>query len=159
MTHVLTVSWMNTGDAELLAKSDLEDWKKCYATDLAHIAALALPHHGSDKNSGEPLQALCPNASLLAHASAKRGKRPGANVTLAADERLCCVTEHFDAAANMFSFSHEFVPVERVANPPKKSACLRWHPKQRAYRVFRLCYHRYRSERAFGFWRGTAAGD
>lgn len=96
------VSWMNTGDAELLAKLDLEDWKSCYAADLAHVAALALPHHGSDKNSGEPLQALCPIASLLAHVSAKRGKHPGANVTLAADERLCCVTEHFDTAANMY---------------------------------------------------------
>ena len=43
------------------------------------------------------------------------------------------------------------------ANLPKKSADLRWHPEQRAYRVFRLCCHRYRSERAFGFWRGSAA--
>jgi hypothetical protein len=43
------------------------------------------------------------------------------------------------------------------ANLPKQSAGLRWHPEQRAYRMFRLCYHRYRSERAFGFWRGLAA--
>lgn len=34
---------------------------------------------------------------------------------------------------------------------PQQSASLRWHPEQRAYRVFWLCYHRCRSERAFGF--------
>ncbi|WP_197021960.1 hypothetical protein [Sulfitobacter sp. 20_GPM-1509m] len=90
-----------TGDAELLTEPDLENWKSCYAADLAHVDALALPHHGSDKNSGDPLQALCPIASLLAHVSAKRSIHPGANVTLAADERLCCVTRHFDTAANM----------------------------------------------------------
>mgnify|MGYP003624113188 FL=1 len=63
---------MNTGDAELLTEPDLEDWKSCHTADLAHVAALALPHHGSAKNSGDPLQALCPIASLLAHARGRR---------------------------------------------------------------------------------------
>jgi hypothetical protein len=32
-------------------------------------------------------------------------------------------------------------------------------PEQRAYRVFCLCFHRYRSDRSIGFWQGSAAED
>jgi hypothetical protein len=57
---------MNTGDAELLAIPVPEDWQTCYEFDLAKVATLAFPHHESDKNSEDSLQALCPVVSLLA---------------------------------------------------------------------------------------------
>lgn len=93
--------WINTGDAELLASSDLADWEKCYSSFLDRIAVLALPHHGSDRNSNEALQKLFPKASFLAHVKSGNGKHPGAVVTLKAGQRLCCVTEKQNTTAHM----------------------------------------------------------
>jgi hypothetical protein len=62
---------------------------------------LALPHHGSDLNSGAAFSALCPNAALVAHVKAKRGKHPGPKVTIAADKRLVLVTDDDRTAARM----------------------------------------------------------
>jgi hypothetical protein len=86
-------AWMNTGDAELLAPGDLADWRNCYSAHLAAVRVLALPHHGSDKNSDGNLQALCPDAVLTAHAKSTSKKHPGPDVSLAAGGRLTCVTK------------------------------------------------------------------
>lgn len=96
-----TFGWMNTGDAELLNDVDLKDWEKSYIAELSNIKALALPHHGSDLNSGAAFSALCPNAALIAHVKAKRGKHPGPKVTIAADKRLVLVTDDDRTAARM----------------------------------------------------------
>lgn len=93
--------WMNTGDAELLAASDLADWKACYSQHLKDIRVLALPHHGSDKNSDAQLQAICPNAILTAHVKSTSKHHPGSNVSKIARNRLNCVTENPLTTASM----------------------------------------------------------
>lgn len=86
-------AWLNTGDAELLAPSDLDDWEWCYSSDLSAVQVLGLPHHGSDHNSDASLQALCPHAVLTAHVNSTSNKHPGLDVALAAGSRLEPVTE------------------------------------------------------------------
>lgn len=92
-------AWLNTGDAEILASSDLDDWEDCYSIDLGAVQVLGLPHHGSDHNSDARLQALCPDAVLTAHVRSTSKKHPGINVALAAGSRLAPVTE--DAATRV----------------------------------------------------------
>ena len=86
------VAWINTGDAELLDAGDLADWEGNYVPMLEKVRVLALPHHGSDKNSDDALQALCPEAVLVAHVKAGAAKHPGLDVAAFAGERLACVT-------------------------------------------------------------------
>jgi hypothetical protein len=87
------VGWLNTGDAELLGSDELTDWAKSYADELPTVRVLALPHHGSDRNSNVELQKLCPNATFVAHVKSNSRKHPGPRVALAADQRLVRVTE------------------------------------------------------------------
>ena len=86
-------AWINTGDAELLASGDLADWQRNYTSELPRVKALALPHHGSDKNSGAKFAALCSDAVLAAHVKSKSSKHPGSAVITAAGRRLTRVTE------------------------------------------------------------------
>jgi|GEM_PF-1601458 len=86
------VAWVNTGDAELLDVKDLNSWESAYAHLLAKVRVLALPHHGSDKNSDDAFQKLCPEALLVAHVKGGSSKHPGLNVSAFAAERLACVT-------------------------------------------------------------------
>lgn len=86
------VAWMNTGDAELLNPKELDDWEETFAPLLEKVKVLALPHHGSDKNSDDAFQKLCPEALLVAHVKAGSAKHPGLNVVAFAGERLACVT-------------------------------------------------------------------
>lgn len=95
-------AWMNTGDAELLDPVDLADWRHSYAAHLGHVRVLALPHHGSDKNSDGALQGLCPTAVLTAHAKSTNKKHPGPDVSLAAGGRLACVSEEADSRVTMW---------------------------------------------------------
>lgn len=90
------VAWVNTGDAELLDIKNLDAWEDTYAHLLKSVRVLALPHHGSDKNSGEEFQKLCPDALLVAHVKAGSSKHPGADVVDLAGERLACVTGDLD---------------------------------------------------------------
>ncbi|WP_082560803.1 MBL fold metallo-hydrolase [Caulobacter sp. Root487D2Y] len=85
-------AWLNTGDAELLAPGDLADWRAAFHPLLPQVQVLALPHHGSDKNSDASLQALVPSAVLVAHVKADSSKHPGIDVTAFAGERLACVS-------------------------------------------------------------------
>lgn len=94
-------AWLNTGDAELLAPSDLGDWQRCYASALAQVRVLAVPHHGSDKNSDAALQALCPDATLVAHVRSESNKHPGDVLTIAAGDRLVTVTEDAGSTVKM----------------------------------------------------------
>lgn len=93
--------WMNTGDAELLAPSDLADWQACYSQHLDDVLVLALPHHGSDKNSDVQLQALCPNAILTAHVTSTSKHHPGFQVSSSASTRLKRVNEKSSTLARM----------------------------------------------------------
>ncbi|MER8931071.1 MBL fold metallo-hydrolase [Mesorhizobium sp. M0859] len=94
-------AWVNTGDAELLDSAELSDWQYCYRNELAHVRALALPHHGSDKNSSAALQSLCPNATLVAHVREGSKKRPGDAIVVAAGDRLASVTEEIGSTVRM----------------------------------------------------------
>lgn len=89
-----TPAWLTTGDAELLDPADLASWQKAYATDLDHVRILALPHHGSDKNSDKSLQDLCSKAFFVAHAKSSARKHPGLIVSRSAGHRLVSVTEN-----------------------------------------------------------------
>jgi Metallo-beta-lactamase superfamily len=95
-------AWLSTGDAELLASADLADWQICYASELSHVRVLSLPHHGSDRNSDDQLQALCPDAVLTAQVKSTSKKHPGSDVTLAAGDRLACVTEDASSRVMMW---------------------------------------------------------
>lgn len=86
------IGWLNTGDAELLDSADLFWWQAHYATELANVRVLSLPHHGSDRNSDEALQALCPSAVLTVHVKAGSSKHPGSTVRAKAGDRLVSVT-------------------------------------------------------------------
>ncbi|MFW2446969.1 MAG: MBL fold metallo-hydrolase [Qipengyuania pacifica] len=86
-------AWLNTGDAEIKAPADLDDWEDCFEPDLDDVRMLALPHHGSDHNSDAALQNLCPNATFTAHVKSTAKKHPGPDVALAAGSRLLSVTE------------------------------------------------------------------
>ncbi|MFN4184770.1 MAG: hypothetical protein ACK4M6_08275 [Hyphomonas sp.] len=94
--------WINTGDAELLKRADLDEWTKSYSSYLAQVKSLALPHHGSDKNSDHEFQKLCTHAHFIAHVKSGAGKHPGGSVTASAAGRLCCVTEDRATAAHMW---------------------------------------------------------
>lgn len=94
-------AWMNTGDAELLSSLDLGDWETCYRNDLPKVKVLALPHHGSDKNSDGSLQKLCPDAVLTVQVKRNAKKHPGAQVTSVAADRLVEVTEEKHSAVHM----------------------------------------------------------
>ncbi|TAY99675.1 MBL fold metallo-hydrolase [Rhizobium leguminosarum] len=96
-------AWLNTGDAELLTKRDLDAWAAVYSTELPSVRMLALPHHGSDKNSDLRLQDLCPSASLVAHVKESAKKHPGPIVSGAAGSRLCRVTEDTDSILRMWA--------------------------------------------------------
>lgn len=96
-----TVAWVNTGDAELAGKVDLASWQKAYAGDLDNVRVLALPHHGSDKNSGSELQRLCSNALLVAHVRSGARTHPGLEVSAAAGRRLICVDENRSSELQM----------------------------------------------------------
>ena len=85
-------AWLSTGDAELLASTDLIDWKNNYVTHLADVKVLTLPHHGSSRNSGADFQAACPHAILTAHVKANAKKHPSPNIAYLAAERLVNVT-------------------------------------------------------------------
>jgi hypothetical protein len=97
----LPPAWMNTGDAELLAPGDLGDWRNCYRNELAMVRALAVPHHGSDRNSDAALQALCPGARLLAQVRARSSKHPGEAVIAAGGDRLTLVTDEIGSTVRM----------------------------------------------------------
>lgn len=99
-------AWLNTGDAELLAPSDLDDWEDCYSSDLDAVQVLGLPHHGSDHNSDASFQALCPNATLTAHVNSRSKKHPGFDVAFAAGSRLTSVTEDPETRVEMGYRSH-----------------------------------------------------
>jgi hypothetical protein len=71
---------------------DLDNWEDTYAQLLAKVQVLALPHHGSDKNSNDAFQRLCPEALLVAHVKAGSSKHPGLDVSAFAGKRLACVT-------------------------------------------------------------------
>jgi len=86
-------AWLNTGDAELIEAADLQDWRRAYASEIPSVRVLALPHHGSDRNSDARFQHLCPDATLVAHVKSSAKKHPGVGVGLAAGSRLACVTE------------------------------------------------------------------
>ncbi len=96
------VAWLNTGDAELLNQADVSNWHSRYAMDLDAVRMLALPHHGSDKNSNATLQQLCPRATLAVHVKASAKKHPGPSVIAAAGNRLSYVTEHPGSQLNMW---------------------------------------------------------
>lgn len=83
----LAPAWLNTGDAELLKSADLKSWENAYGGDLDQVRALALPHHGSDKNSGPAFHAKCSEAVLIAHARVGSAKHPGDEVSAAAGDR------------------------------------------------------------------------
>ena len=99
-------AWLNTGDAEILAAGDLDDWEDCYASDLSAVKMLGLSHHGSDHNSDVSLQALCPDALLTAHVNSTSKKHPGFDVALAAGSRLAPVTEDAATRVEMWYRSH-----------------------------------------------------
>lgn len=84
--------WLNTGDAELINAADLSGWTTFYGADLKDVDVLALPHHGSDKNSGKALQDACGSALLVAHVKDGAKKHPGLDVSAFAGGRLACVT-------------------------------------------------------------------
>nr|WP_321441644.1 hypothetical protein [uncultured Hyphomonas sp.] len=86
--------WMNTGDAELLRHTDLDHWCSHYRNYLKQIRVLALPHHGSDKNSNHRLQDECNGAMLTAHVKSNSSKHPGLSVRCYAGPQLNCVTEN-----------------------------------------------------------------
>jgi hypothetical protein len=92
LSEAVLAAWMNTGDAELLNSNDLMDWRFAYARDLPDVRVLALPHHGSDRNSDGDLQTLCPKALLTAQAKDGARKHPGDVVSTAAVGRLATVT-------------------------------------------------------------------
>lgn len=94
-------AWLNTGDAELLDPADLGDWQYCYKNELAQVRVLALPHHGSDKNSNATLQALFPAGAFVAHVRAGSTKHPGDAVIVSAGNRLTSVTEEIGSAVQM----------------------------------------------------------
>ncbi len=94
-------AWLNTGDAEQLKPADLSDWQNCYRNDLAQVRVLALPHHGSNRNSDAAIQVLCPEAILVAHVGAGSRKHPGDMVVAAAGDRLMSVTEELGSAVTM----------------------------------------------------------
>lgn len=94
-------AWVNTGDAELLDPADLADWQTCYSAYLQRVRVLALPHHGSDRNSDAALQAYVPQAILAAHARSTSKKHPGPTVSLAAGPRLACVSEQANTRVTM----------------------------------------------------------
>lgn len=98
-------AWMNTGDAELLAANDLSDWSTNYANELDAVRVMALPHHGSDRNSDAMFQSFCPQAILTAHVKAGAKKHPGINVSALAGSRLARVTEDPQTAAVMNFFA------------------------------------------------------
>ena len=91
-TRIGARAWLNTGDAELLDPAELKAWKMHYGADLANVGMLALPHHGSDKNSDAHFQAVAPDALLVAHVRKGASKHPGSAVAAAAGSRLHCVT-------------------------------------------------------------------
>lgn len=94
-------AWLNTGDAELLKPADLSDWQSCYQNELARVRMLAVPHHGSDKNSSAALQALCSDATFVTHARTGSKKHPGDAVLAAAGDRLVSVTEEIGSTVTM----------------------------------------------------------
>ena len=97
-----SVAWLNTGDAELLNQADVSNWHSRYAMDLDAVRMLALPHHGSDKNSNATLQQLCPGATLAVHVKSSAKKHPGPFVTAAAGHRLSYVTEQPGSQLSMW---------------------------------------------------------
>jgi beta-lactamase superfamily II metal-dependent hydrolase len=97
--------WLNTGDAELREEGDLSDWKSFYKNDLMDVFVLSLPHHGSDRNSDEKLQALCPEAILTAQVKAGAKKHPGLIVATSARERLVYVTDQAGTKVRMHFWS------------------------------------------------------
>ncbi len=93
--------WLTTGDAELLNTSDLSDWSNHYASELSEVRVLGLPHHGSDRNSSNALQQLCPKAVFTAHVKKGSTKHPGSHVAEAAGSRLIYVTNEAGTQLNM----------------------------------------------------------
>lgn len=93
--------WLTTGDAELLKPFDLSDWNLHFGAELSEVRVLGLPHHGSDRNSDEALQQLCPNAIFTAHVKRGSKKHPGLQVTEAAGSRLIHVTSEVGTALTM----------------------------------------------------------
>lgn len=102
------VAWVNTGDAELLNAADLDSWEDAYAQLLRKVRVLALPHHGSDKNSDDALQKLCPEALLVAHVKAGSPKHPGLNVAAFAGGRLACVTGQAGSEARLHFYQPQW---------------------------------------------------
>ncbi|WP_136622677.1 MULTISPECIES: MBL fold metallo-hydrolase [Mesorhizobium] len=94
-------AWLNTGDAELLKPADLSDWQSCYQNELARVRMLAVPHHGSDKNSNAALQALCSDATFVTHVRTGSKRHPGDAVLAAAGDRLVSVTEEIGSTVTM----------------------------------------------------------
>jgi hypothetical protein len=101
-----SAAWLNTGDAELRMSSDLDSWKNAFVGDLPRTRVLALPHHGSDKNSDHTLQTLCPDAILVAHVKAGSSKHPGEDVVSYAGDRLACVTDQIGSEVSMRYWKH-----------------------------------------------------
>jgi len=96
-----SIGWLNTGDAELLDAADLFWWEAHYASELANVQVLSLPHHGSDRNSDEALQALCPTAVLTAQVKAGSSKHPGSKIRAKAGSRLISVTNDVTTKVSM----------------------------------------------------------
>lgn len=94
-------AWLTTGDAELLDTNDLASWHNAYLAELADVRVLALPHHGSDRNSNHDLQNLCPAALLAAHVKSGSSKHPGQLASLTAGSRLVPVTEQPETELTM----------------------------------------------------------
>lgn len=94
-------AWINTGDAELRDPADLSGWRRRYRPWLNRIRVLALPHHGSDHNSGLAFQNLNQRALLAAHVSKGASKHPGSVTTTNAGCRLVKVTGEPDSRLEM----------------------------------------------------------
>jgi hypothetical protein len=99
-------AWVNTGDAELLDANALQRWRHNYLHELASVRVLALPHHGSDRNSDRLFQDLCPTALLVAHVKANSKKHPGALVMANAGSRLACITNEAATEVRMVYRHH-----------------------------------------------------
>ena len=93
--------WLNTGDAELLASADLNDWEARYRPYLKDVHVLSLPHHGSDYNSNSSLYRLAPDAILTAQVKHLAVNHPGPSTKVAAGRRLVRVTGRADTSVDM----------------------------------------------------------
>lgn len=94
-TGVGVSGWINTGDAVLTDSSDnLENWIKSFDSEFESVKAVALPHHGSAKNSGAEFNKLFRYANFLAHSRENDKYHPGSNIIKITGDKLVCITEN-----------------------------------------------------------------